>query len=81
MWLIYIFSIVSAVAVVYSVIGIVRGSKVINDPNATKGQNLMASIVLLFVGLLGLMSTIPGIFVGDWYWFTDKIFTLVGYVI
>ena len=71
----------SVVTVAYSVIGIVRGTKVIKHPNATKGQNLMALIVLLFVGSSGLLSTIPGIFGGDWYWFTDKIFALVGYAI
>ena len=81
MWLIYVFSIVCAVTVVYSITGIVRGSKVIDDPNATKGQSLMALSTLLFVGSLGLLSTIPGIFTGDWYWFTDKVFALVAYVI
>ena len=81
MWLIYIFSACSAVVVVYSIVAIVRGFNILKDPEATKRENIIALIVLLFIGSLGLLSTIPGIFGENWYWFTDKLFTLVSYVI
>ena len=81
MWLIYIFTFISTVLVIFSAVSIVRGSRVLKDPAATNLQNKLALILFLFVGSLGMLSTIPGIFGENWYWLTDKLFTLVGYVI
>lgn len=48
------------------------------EPGATKRQNRMALTVLLFIGTLGLLSTIPVMVTGDWNCFTDKLFSLAG---
>jgi len=81
LWLIYIFSALSAAIAAYSVIALVQDARVIKTSVASKQQNRFALVVLLLIGILGLLSTLPGVLGGNWNWFSDKLFTLVSYVI
>ena len=77
LWLIYILFAVSVVLSVLSATHLFGFPKRLNN----RRQSTLVSSTLLVVGVLGILASAPGIFFGDWYWLTDKLFTLINVVI
>jgi uncharacterized membrane protein len=61
----------------FSLIGIIRGTRVVRDEKISPRQNMVALVFFAVIGAAGVLATVPGIFWGDWGWFAEKIFGLV----
>ena len=81
MWLIYLYSGLSVLLVVYALFALLTGKRVLRDPNASKQLNAAVLIFFLGFGVLGLAATVPGILSGNWTWLLDKVFGVVSNVI
>jgi len=81
LWLIYLYSGLSVLLVVYAVYALLTGKRVLRDPNASKQLNTVVLIFFLGFGVLGVAATLPGILSGNWTWLLDGVFGIVSNVI
>lgn len=77
MWLIYLYSLLSITILVYSVLAIIKGYRIVRHDAVSSRQNTIALIVLAALGALGCLGTLPGILGGEWTWLTHKVFWFV----
>lgn len=74
--LIYIYAFISAVMVIYSSWVLIKIKIKEEKIRADKKNNWWVFVVFEFVGVLGLLSTLPGIFFNDPYWLLNKVFSM-----
>lgn len=76
MELIYIYAFISAVMVVYSSWMLIKIKMKDEKIREEQRNNWWVFVVFEFVGVLGLLSSIPGIFFNDPYWLLNKVFNI-----
>jgi len=81
LWLIYLYSGLCVLLVVYAVYALLTGKRVLRDPNASKQLNTVVLIFFLGFGVLGVAATLSGILSGNWTWLFDGVFGIVSNVI